>query len=72
MNDRHYVNLEETVLGLTMEEREVIFRHITDHPELYKKVLGNLPIIDNIMNAPEGVDNPLIIHYQNWKKYINS
>jgi len=42
MNDRHYVNLEETVLGLTMEEREVIFRHITDHPELYKKVLGNL------------------------------
>ena len=72
MSDIHRVNLEDTVMALSMEEREVLFQHITDHPELYKKILGNTPTIDNLMNAPEGMDHPLITHYQNWKKYIGS
>ena len=67
-NQPKTVNVTDTMMtALTTAEREIIFQHITNHPEIYKKLLGHAGIIDNLINPPSGLNHQLISHYKTWK-----
>jgi hypothetical protein len=62
-------NLTERVSELTTEEKEKLFHLITEHIDLFNKIMPELPFLVNILNNTES-DHELMQSYFQWKNNL--
>jgi len=60
-------DLVNTVMNLSVEERETLFKIIHDNPVLFKKILPGADVIDYMLADQPISGHPMIDHYVEWK-----
>jgi hypothetical protein len=69
--DKTIINVDQTIMSLTTEERERLFRIVTDNIDLFRKVMPGNPLLafiagdSNTMGTAQ--DHPLVQHLTAWQ-----
>jgi hypothetical protein len=73
--DKTIINIDQTIMALTPEERERLFRVVTDNIDIFKKVMPGTPLLafingdSNTMG--EAQEHPLVKHLTAWQSTQN-
>jgi hypothetical protein len=73
--EKTLINIDQTVMGLTTEERERLFRIVTDNIDIFRKVLPNNPLLAYIAGDSstmgDAQEHPLVQHLNAWQNTQN-
>jgi hypothetical protein len=69
--EKTLINIDQTVMSLNAEERERLFRIVTDNIDIFRKVLPNNPLLAFIAGDSntmgEAQAHPLVQHLTSWQ-----
>jgi len=60
-------DLVNTIMNLSNEERETLFKIIHNNPVLFRKILPGAEFLDHMLSEQPINGHPLIDHYVEWK-----
>jgi hypothetical protein len=73
--DQTVIRVDQTIMTLTKDERERLFRIITDNIDLFRKVMPNNPLLAFIAgdsnHMGEAQEHPLVKHLTAWQSTQN-
>jgi hypothetical protein len=73
--EKTYIKIDETIMSLNTDERERLFRIVTDNIDIFRKVIPNNPLLAFIAGDSntmgEAQAHPLVQHLTSWQNTQN-
>lgn len=60
--------ITQNVMSLSDSEKDELFQLITDHVDIFTKILPDLPLLDYIRHGTNPYDHELVDLYITWKE----
>lgn len=73
--DQTIINVDQTIMALTEEERERLFRIVTDNIDIFRKIMPGNPLLAFIAGDSntmgDAQDHPMVQHLLQWQSTQN-